>query len=326
MERRDFLKSLAGATAGLVLPSVSFSTEQDRIGDLLPRRFLGQTGQTVTMLGVGGWHIGHMDTGREVQATIETALEGGVRFFDSAESYQRGESERRLGQFLTPKYRDVVYLMTKTTAKDAKTAQNHLDGSLKRLKTDYLDLWQMHTVKDPKDVDLRMEQGVLEVMTKAKGSGKVRHIGFTGHKRPSAHQRILENTEAFEACQMPINLMDPAYNSFIDGILPTLVERKIGVLAMKTLANGRFFSGSGTGTSLKGQPPLVPDRVSITEALHFVWALPVSVLITGPDDSKQMAEKIAIARSFTGMALEQRQALIERISDLSGKAVEYYKA
>ena len=196
------------------------------------------TGQTVTMLGVGGWHIGHMDTGREVQATIETALEGGVRFFDSAESYQRGESERRLGQFLTPKYRDVVYLMTKTTAKDAKTAQNHLNGSLKRLKTDYLDLWQMHTVKDPKDVDLRMEQGVLEVMTKAKGSGKVRHIGFTGHKRPSAHQRILENTEAFEACQMPINLMDPAYNSFIDGILPTLVERKIGVLAMKTLANG----------------------------------------------------------------------------------------
>ncbi len=328
MERRSLLKWMAGLTAGLLLSSQTNargdSQSSDRLGTLLPRRQLGRSGSAVTMLGVGGWHIGRMSE-RDAQETIEVALEGGVRFFDTAESYQSGGSESRLGKLLTPKYRDVVYLMTKTTARDADGARRHLEDSLRRLATDYLDLWQVHSVKSPEDVDGRITDGVFEVMIEAQASGKVRQIGFTGHKRPSAHLRVLEKSDIFDTCQMPINLADPSYESFILGVLPTLVERQLGVLAMKTLANGGFFGGSKHGEH-GDNPKLIPERVSITEAIHFAWSLPISVLITGPDNLDQMKEKIALARSFVGMDSQQRQVLIEKVADLAGKRVEFYKA
>jgi len=328
MDRRNFLKSLAGLTAGILLPPQAFadgkSKPKDRLSELLPTRVLGRTGEAVTMLGVGGWHIGRM-TERDAQATIEAALEGGVRFFDTAESYQAGGSESRLGKLLTPKYRDVVFLMTKTTARDAATAKRHLEDSLRRLATDHLDLWQVHTVTNPEDVDNRMKNGVFDVMVEAKKSGKTRYIGFTGHTSPSSHLRVLEKTDIFDTCQMPVNAADPSYESFIKGVLPKLVERKIGVLAMKSLANGGFFGGSTHGEH-GDNPKLVPNRVSIAEAINFVWSLPVSVLITGPDNIEQMKEKIALARSFTGMDEKQRQALIKRVADLAGRRVEFYKA
>jgi aryl-alcohol dehydrogenase-like predicted oxidoreductase len=276
------------------------------------------------MLGVGGWHLGRMSD-RDAQATIEAALEGGVRFFDTAESYQTGESESRLGKLLTPKYRDVVYLMTKTTARDAEGAKRHLEDSLRRLSVDYLDLWQVHGVQSPDDVDGRIANGVFEVMREAKASGKVRHIGFTGHTRPSAHLRVLEKSDIFDVCQMPVNLADPSYESFILGVLPTLIDRRIGVLAMKTLANGGFFGGSQHGEH-GDNPTLIPERVSLAEAIHFAWSLPISVLITGPDHLDQMKEKIALARSFVAMDSHQRSALIEKVADLAGRRVEFYKA
>ncbi len=328
MERRSLLKWMAGLTAGLLLSSQTNargdSQSSDRLGTLLPRRQLGRSGSAVTMLGVGGWHIGRMSE-RDAQETIEVALEGGVRFFDTAESYQSGGSESRLGKLLTPKYRDVVYLMTKTTARDADGARRHLEDSLRRLATDYLDLWQVHSVKSPEDVDGRITDGVFEVMIEAQASGKVRQIGFTGHKRPDAHLRVLEKSDIFDTCQMPINLADPSYESFILGVLPTLVERQLGVLAMKTLANGGFFGGSKHGEH-GDNPKLIPERVSITEAIHFAWSLPISVLITGPDNLDQMKEKIALARSFVGMDSQQRQVLIEKVADQAGKRVEFYKA
>ncbi|MDA0747001.1 MAG: aldo/keto reductase [bacterium] len=318
MERREFLKSLANVTAGLMLPVSSFAAKMkkstDRLGDLLPTRALGNTGERVTMLGLGGWHIGGKMDEAKAQTVIEVALEGGVRFFDTAESYQRGESERRYGKFLTPKYRDVVFLMSKTTGGDAGSVRSHLEGTLKRLNTDYLDLWQVHSLQNPEDVDGRIENGVLEVMQEVKASGKARHIGFTGHRSPSAHVRMLERTKIFETCQMPINLLDPSYESFIEQVLPVLVERKMGVLAMKTLSNGRFFQ------------ELIPDRVSVAEAIQFVWSLPVSVLITGPDNRAQLTEKIKLAHAFQEMGEKERQALVVRVADLAGTSVEYYKA
>lgn len=322
MERRNFLKSIAGLTSGLLLsphtPGVQ-AASRDRLGDLLPQRRLGKTGEAVTMLGVGGSHVGRMSE-RDAQATIEAALESGIRFFDSAESYQDGGSERYLGRFLTPKYRDEVFLMTKALARDAEGVRANLEGSLRRLNTDYLDLWQMHSVQDPGDVDNRISQGVVEVMKEAKAEGKVRHIGFTGHNRPSAHRRVLERTDAFETCQMPINVSDASYKSFIEGVLPTLVERNFGVLAMKTLANGRFFEASQQGTSI------IPDRISLAQALHFVWALPVSVLISGPGSPGEIKENAALARSFEGMDEPQRQALVEQVAGINHQAIEYYKA
>lgn len=279
------------------------------------------------MLGVGGHHIGGEMSDREAQATIEAAIEGGVRFFGTAEGYQDGESEKRYGRHLTPKYRDEVVLMTKVEQKDKASAMRSLDASLKRLRTDYLDVWQVHTLESVDDVDERVRGGILDAMMKAKESGKVRHIGFTGHATPNTHTRMLEKTDIFETCQMPINVCDPSYKSFILNVLPILVERKMGVLAMKSLGEGGFFARRPSDD--QDQPArrtVVPNRLSIKEALYFAWSLPVSVLITGPDDADMLREKIRLARSFTDMSEEQRMALIEKVADIAATGeVEDYK-
>ncbi len=327
VERRSLLKWLAGFTAGILLSSQTNAQNKklksDRLGQLLPLRTLGRTGEAVTMLGVGGWHLGELSE-RDAQESIEIALQGGVRFFDTAEMYQSGGSETRMGKLLIPKYRDVIYLMTKTTARNSQNARRHLEDSLRRLNTDYLDLWQVHAVKNPNDVDERITNGVFEVMAEAKESGKVRHIGFTGHHQPEAHLRVLEKSDIFDTCQMPINLADPSYSSFIKQVMPKLVERNIGVLAMKSLANGGFFGGSAHGQH-GDNPKIVPNRVSIAEAVSFTWSLPVSVLITGFNNPQQMREKIALANSFVALDEQQRQDLIDKVADLAGRRVEFYK-
>jgi len=329
IDRRAFLKSLAGLTTGILLSSTSTEggaeeIASDRLGTLLPTRRLGRTGEAVTMLALGGWHIGDMQEA-EAQKTIETALEGGVRFFDTAETYQNGGSESRLGKLLVPKYRDDVFLMTKTTARDANEAWTHLEASLTRLNTDRLDLWQVHAVRNPADVDERIENGIFDVMLEAKESGKTRYIGFTGHSSPAAHQRVLEKTDIFDACQLAMNLTDISYESFTEKVVPTLIERNIGVIGMKSLANGGFFGGTQHGQH-GTNPRVVPNRVSVSEAVRFVFALPISTLVTGPDNAKQMQEKIDIAKNFTGMEDDERQRLIEKVEDMAGTTVEFYKA
>ena len=329
IDRRAFLKSMAGLTTGILLSSASAeggdeNSASDRLGALLPTRRFGRTGEAVTMLGVGGWHIGDMEEA-EAQKTIETALEGGVRFFDTAEGYQNGGSESRLGKLLVPKYRDDVFLMTKTRARNANEAWEHLEGSLSRLNTDRLDLWQVHAVRNPADVDERVENGVFDVMLEAKATGKTRYIGFTGHSSPAAHQRVLEKSDIFDTCQLSMNLVDVSYESFIERVVPTLVERNIGVIGMKALANGGFFGGSQHGRH-GPNPKVVPNRISVSEAVRFVWSLPVSTLVTGPDNAKQMQEKIDIAKSFAGMEDDERQKLIDKVEDMAGTTVEFYKA
>ena len=329
-DRRSFLKTLAGLTAGVML-SCHNATETaavaaDKLGDLLPQRLLGATGEKVTMLGVGGAHIGIADD-KTAQSIIETAIEGGVRFFDNAESYSNGGSETKFGKYLTPKYRDIAFIMTKSTGRDAATAQRHLEESLRRMKTDYVDLWQIHAVGSPEDIDERIANGVLEVALKAKESGKARYIGFTGHRDFNAHLRMLERTDALEICQMPINCFDPNHKSFINNVLPQLVERKMGVLAMKTLANGGFFGGNRHFYG-GDHPKLVPNVLTIQEALYFAWSLPISVLITGAHDAEMLKEKIELARAFKEVSEESRMALVQRVADAGydGSIVEFYKA
>ncbi|MDX1285121.1 MAG: aldo/keto reductase, partial [Draconibacterium sp.] len=223
-DRRTFLKSLAGVTAGLSLSSTSIGAEKasDRLGEILPKRKLGRTGEYVTMLGTGGYHVGWTSE-RDAQEVIEASLEGGVRFFDTAESYSKGVSEERYGKYLTPKYRDLVFLMTKSTGKDAKTVQEHLEGSLRRLKVDMIDLYQVHSIRTPEDVDNRIAEGVLEVLLKAKEQGKIKYLGFTGHQNPFAHTRMLEQTaesDIFDTCLMPVNVLDASYYSFTENVIP----------------------------------------------------------------------------------------------------------
>jgi predicted aldo/keto reductase-like oxidoreductase len=328
--RRSILKTLAALTAGLLVPSKGISSDLfspgDRIGELLPLRFLGKTGEKVTMLGLGGAHVSRCDE-KTAEALIERAIEGGIRFFDTAYSYGNGKSEERYGKFLVPKYRDVSYIMTKTTAESGKEALEEFERSLKRMKLDYVDLWQIHSVRNPKDVDTRIEQGVLEVFRKAKESGKARHIGFTGHTDFNSHKRMLERTNILETCQMPINCFDPNYKSFINNVLPTLVEQKMGILAMKTLSNGGFFGGTSHYEG-GNNPKIIPNVVSVREAIHFVWSLPISTLITGANDVEMLQEKIDLAKSFKKMDEKSRMDLVDRVgnTDLEGAKVEFYKA
>jgi aryl-alcohol dehydrogenase-like predicted oxidoreductase len=334
-ERREFLKSLAGITAGMMMPISNFAFAskpgKDRLGEVLPLRTLGKTGEKVTMLGLGGYHIG-WTTEKDAQETIEAALEGGIRFFDSAESYGPHTSEIRYGKYLTPQYRDLIFLMTKTQAKDAKTAREHLEGSLERMKTDHIDLWQVHSLYTPEDVEERITNGILEVMQEAKASGKVKHIGFTGHQNPKAHLKMLERTAAndiFETCQMPINPVDAAHSSsFINQVLPELLERNYGVIAMKTLADGRFFGekimkGKVAWTS---ENPVVPRLMSIRDAMYFAWSLPVGVLVSGAENAALIREKIEMAKDFSKLKAKERENLVAKVAELAEEGkVEYYK-
>ncbi len=333
-KRREFLKKVTGLTAAMMIPANQYTMadvhSRDKWGDVLPKRLLGKTGKEVTMLGVGGYHVG-WTTERNAQAVIEAALAGGIRFFDSAESYGPHISEIRYGKYLTPKYRKEIFLMTKSTASDSKTMQDHLHASLDRMKTDYLDLWQIHAVSDPMDVDNRIANGVFDVVQKAKEEGKVRHVGFTGHQNPKAHLRVLEMTADnpfLETIQMPINVVDANLEHFIQTVLPLAIDRNLGILAMKTMADGRFFASKMQRDELawESDNPAIPNKLSIKDALYFVWSLPVSVLITGAENETFIKEKIELAKSFVQLNEDQRQALVATVSDLASDGkVEYYK-
>ena len=177
-KRRDFLKQLAILTGILMIPASAIAgTKRDKWGEILPLRRLGKTGEKVTMLGLGGYHVGWTSE-KDAQELVETAVAGGVRFFDTAESYDDGGSEIRYGKYLVPKYRGEVFIMSKSTAPDGTTAKKHLEGSLKRLNCDYIDLWQVHSLQTPEDADNRIENKVLEVFEKAKAEGLFSSCGI----------------------------------------------------------------------------------------------------------------------------------------------------
>jgi len=328
-DRRTFLKSLASVTAGLTLAGTTQAEkkERDRLGELLPKRKLGRTKEYVTMLGTGGYHVG-WTTERDAQEVIEAALEGGVRFFDTAESYAEGTSETRYGKYLTPNHRDLIFLTSKSTGKDAKTVREHLEGSLKRLKTDHIDLYQVHAIATPEDVDSRIQLGVLEVLLKAREEGKIRYLGFTGHQNPFAHARMLEKTkesDIFDTVLMPVNVLDQTYFSFTQNIMQKALDRNMGICAIKSLADGRFFAKKEQA-GWTSDDPLIPNYLSIKEAMHFVWSLPVSVLISGNENATFMREKILLAKTFSKLTEAQKAALIDKVKNiaLTGK-VEYFK-
>jgi len=283
----------------------------DKLGPILPRRTLGKTGLRVTMLTVGGSHIGRPQKDSDAQAVIEAAIEAGIRTFDTAQLYQNGGSEIRYGKFLTPKYREQVLIFTKTMAEDADTARAHLDLSLQHLKTDYVDLWELHDIRTIDKADLRVAK-VLDVMLKAKEQGRVRHIGFTGHASWKTHAHVLGLTDAFETCQMPINIADPSFESFTMNVLPILVQRNMGVLAMKTLAAAGLMGGRGASG-----PKVIPDRLSVHDALRYVWSLPISTLVSGMQTVPHLKANVASAQSFIAMDEAERQALVDKVADVA---------
>lgn len=324
--RRNFLKILSGVAAGAVIPldilNATPHITRDRWGELLPLRRFGKTNEKVTMMGLGGFHIGkHSDY--DAQKTIETAIKGGIRFIDTAESYQSGGSEDKLGRLMMPTYRDDIFLMTKTKARNGVDAQKDLEDSLKRLRTDRIDLWLVHSVNSVSDVENRLKEGVIDVFLKAKQEGKTRYIGFSGHVTPAAHLRIMEISEEFAACMLPVNLVDPSYNSFIKKVIPQLSSKDYGIIAMKTLAGGGFFGGGFEGNAR--QRNKVIDYITVRDAIQFALSMPVSTLVTGPDNANMLQEKIEIAKTFSNMDEDTQEELIQKVAHFANTRVEYYK-
>ncbi len=335
-----------GLTAGLILgPTAATRADtdhptggdtreapptRDRFGERLPQRKLGRTGEYITALGVGGSHVLHVDED-DARRIIDTAIEQGVRFFDTAQAYGSGRSEERYGKLLTPRYRDAIYLMTKTQAEDAAGARRDIDGCRQRLGVDVIDLMQVHAIHHPRDVDKRVDGGVVDALLEAREQGKIRHLGFTGHDTPKAHLHMLERLDGlgvdFDTVQMPVNVFDPSYHSFIEMVLPQLVERGYGVLAMKTLAYGQIVGkGEGWGRNYNRDPfPLVPEKMTIGEALGFAWSLPIASIVSGITTVDQARENAAAARAFEPFDETQRARLIALAAPHSGERAEFYK-
>ena len=344
-ERRKFLQAMMGLTAGLVLGPTPTARAQeadgtaaepdappteDRFGELLPQRKLGRTGEWITALGVGGSHA-LMVSEKEAERIIDTAIEEGARFFDTAVQYGNGNAEARYGRLLTPKYRDVIYLMTKTESTDAAGARRDMDECRQRMKVDVIDLMQIHHIENPEDVDNRVDSGVVDVLLEAREQGKIRHLGFTGHSSPQAHLHMLKRLDgmgvAFDTVQMPFNVFDPSYESFIVQVLPELVEREYGVLAMKTLAFGQLVGqGLGWGGNYNRRPAaVVPEQMSIAEALGFVWSLPVASIVSGMMSVEEVRENTATARAFEPLDEAARARLVELAEPFGGARAEFYK-
>ena len=335
--RREFIGSLSvAATAGALWPEAllaeSVAERSDKHGVLLPTRAFGKTGERVTVLGLGGQHYRRLE-GNDLDKAIELSIEGGIRFFDTANAYGRDAlSERLYGKHLTPKYRDEIYLMTKSAARDPKTAQQHLESSLKNLKTDVIDLWQVHTLEDLDDVNRRWDNGTVDVFLKAQEEGKVRHLGFSGHKEPSTHLHFIERARErgveFQASQFPVNVCDPAYSSFIEKVIPVCLENEIAILGMKTMCGGRLFGGTGEGWGPRGEKEtetLVPGVIEFRNATDYVWSLPIATRIAGFDNLQQIEENIAAAKAIGSLSAEKQNKILKDAAEHGGPDREYYK-
>ena len=318
VSRRGFLSG--AAAAGLASGTGTASATQTDIFDTpptvehrngMPYRAFGTTGDNVSILGIGGYHIGVPEEADGVRL-IRTAIDAGVSFMDNAWEYHDGESERRMGRALRDGYRKKTFLMTKGCARDAKAAMEQLEDSLRHLQTDVIDLWQFHECNYDNDPDLIFAAGgAIHAAVKAKEQGKIRFIGFTGHKSPHIHLKMLAQDFAWDALQMPLNVCDAHYRSFARTVLPVALERGIAVIAMKTQGGGAI-------------PQKAP--VSALDCLHYAMGLNVPVCLSGMAELDIATENIAFAKNFKPLPVSERNALLARVKPLAGAGVlEHFK-
>lgn len=314
MNRRKFIKrgsnaAIAFAVADPLLRTL-FAYPVEEFAGEIPKRVLGKTGEKVTIMGLGGWTLGRIKDDKVALDMISKAFDVGINFFDTAHSYQDGRSETLYGKGLKGR-RDKVFLMSKSTKRTREEAQKELDLTLKRLQTDHLDLWQFHSIKKKKDVDtIFAPGGAFEVAAKAKTEGKIRFIGITGHFDPHTHLQALKHHELLDTIQMPINLVDPHQLSFTKMVLPKALEHNLGIIAMKTIANGRIL-----------EHQVAPIR----ECLTYVWNLPVSVIVSGCDLPEHIAQNSETAKTFRKLTEKERKRILASTAKFNGPEVEYYK-
>jgi predicted aldo/keto reductase-like oxidoreductase len=317
MDRRDFLKCATWATGAAVWPSLErqvFATQsprdtapatdapsEERIGEMLYRR-LGRTRERVSVIGLGGYHIGRPKDEQEGIKIIRAAIDHGITFMDNCWDYHDGGSERRMGNALRDGYREKVFLMTKIDGRTKQAAARQTDECLRRLQTDRIDLVQHHEIIRMEDPDrVFTEGGAHEALLAAQKAGKIRYLGFTGHKDPVVHLRMLDiaarHGVRFDAVQMPLNAMDAHFRSFEQQVLPRLLREGIGVLGMKPLGGGLLLQSK---------------TVAATECLQYALSLPASVVITGIDSMPILEQAIDVVKNFKPLTDAQVKSLLDR--------------
>jgi aryl-alcohol dehydrogenase-like predicted oxidoreductase len=316
--RRGFIETGLATAALLSLRDSVLNAQDNSTASGIPARPLGKTGEKVSIICLGGWHIGRAakDSGEaDAIKIMHRAIDEGVTFWDNAWDYHDGYSEELMGRGLKGR-RDRVFLMTKNCERDYEGSKKNLDDSLRRLGTDRLDLWQFHEMVYDNDPDWVFDKGGFKAAMEAVKAGKVRYVGFTGHKDPLIHLKMLSKLEEFRAknaefknyewasAQMPINLMDAHYRSFQKHVVPECLKRGVGVLGMKGLAGGHP----------KGR---IPDRglATAAECRRFALSLPITSLVCGIISMKDLEQDVAVARNFKPYSMSEIAALVARVRD-----------
>ncbi|MFL5244062.1 MAG: aldo/keto reductase [Gemmataceae bacterium] len=325
-DRRGFLQSASAIGAGLALSSAAANAQraQDAVQSLeltdtgpdrIPRKPFGSTKEKLSIIGLGGYSLGDAPSLKEAMAIVQGAIDAGVNFLDNAWEYHEGKSEEWMGQALKGR-RDKVFLMTKvcTHGRDKKVGLQQLEESLKRLQTDHLDLWQIHECVYDNDPERHFAKGgVVEALDEAKKAGKVRYVGFTGHKNPAIHLKMLSYKYPFDSVQMPLNAFDFSYRSFQNRVLPEVNKRGMAGLGMKSLG------GNGQ--------PILKGVVTVEEALRYAMSLPVATTISGIDSLAVLRQNLAIARGFKPMTREEMEWLRKHCARAAGDGhLELYKS
>jgi predicted aldo/keto reductase-like oxidoreductase len=299
--RREFVRLSVAAGVAVGAGPATWAA-QTKNGEMI-YRMLGRTGRKVSAIGLGGYHMGSPDEQLGIRI-VRTAIDRGITFLDNCWDYHDGGSEVRMGKALRNGYRDKVFLMTKIDGRTKVSAARQIEDSLKRLQTDHIDLMQFHEIIRMEDPDRIFDGGPMEAMREAKKAGKVSYIGFTGHKDPRIHLKMLETAARhefrFDTVQMPLNVMDAHFRSFERDVVPVLVKEGIGVLGMKSM---------GGGIILKS------ETVKPIECLHYALNLPTSVVITGIDSMKVLDQAFEAARTFQPMNREAVASLLARTRD-----------
>lgn len=305
VSRREFIKSAAagGVAVGAIGARLWAQEEPEANGMIY--RTLGSTGQRVSAIGLGGYHLGNPLLESESTRIIRSAVDRGITFMDNCWDYHEGKSEERMGKALRDGYRDKVFLMTKIDGRSKLGAATQIDESLRRLQTDHVDLLQFHEIIRMNDPErIFASGGALEAVLEAKKAGKLRFIGFTGHKDPSIHLHMLQTAAQhqfkFDTVQMPLNVMDAHFRSFEHQVLPVLVKEKIGVLGMKSIGSGDILESK---------------TVQPIECLHYALNLPTSVVINGIDSMKLLDQAFEATRTFKPMTATEVAALLARTAD-----------
>jgi predicted aldo/keto reductase-like oxidoreductase len=299
ISRREFL---GFAAASILLAHADQQSPQSESRNGIPYRTLGRTREKVSLVGLGGYHLGKQADPQESIRIIRVGLDEGVNFLDNCWDYNGGESEIRMGNALRDGYRQKAFLMSKIDGRTKAAATSQINESLRRLQTDRIDLLQFHEVIRDTDPDrIFAEGGAMEAILEARKAGKIRYIGFTGHKSPDIHLKMLATASkhgfAFDAVQMPLNVMDAHFNSFEKKVLPVLLKNDIGVLGMKPMGD-HIILESKTATPV--------------ECLHYAMNLPTSVVITGCDSLPILQQALQAARSFQLMNASQVAALLAK--------------